>query len=216
MARFGASVVNHQSQTWVVGGIIKNEILDESREFHSIDTELRVSRVELSKPHGFAPRPLLIGSSIFSVGKSLVVMGGSAVCFSFGTSWNKGCYTLQVVDRSGCSEGRSPVEVTKSCWGFMYTAARLKELHAEVPPSTGANPVFAVPRVKVGSADDFAQIAQLAKPVIVEGLNLGPCTKLWTSDYLKETIGTYREVSQKPQALFPALDVSPYLHLDHV
>jgi tRNA wybutosine-synthesizing protein 4 len=41
-----------------------------------------------------SPRPLLIGSSIQYIGGKLLIMGGSAVCFSFGTYWNKGCFTL--------------------------------------------------------------------------------------------------------------------------
>jgi tRNA wybutosine-synthesizing protein 4 len=189
-------VVNHQGQTWVVGGIIKNEILTESSGFALIDSQFQVSRAFLSKTPSSIPLPLLIGSSLVSMGHSLLVMGGSAVCFSFGTSWNKGCYTLRVVGGAGKDGVQSPVEAPTT-WTFQHTvaAARPTGLTAEMPLPATANSIGSVPRAKVGSATHFDQILRLAKPVIVEGLDLGPCTELWQSDYLKENVGADREVS---------------------
>jgi tRNA wybutosine-synthesizing protein 4 len=195
IARFGASVVNHQGQTWVVGGVIRDEILEASKSFSLIDSKLQVSQAVLSRPSSLIPQPLLIGSSLVSTGDSLLVMGGSAVCFSFGTSWNKGCYALRVGAGAGKGGLQSLAEAPK--WRFTHTAAaaKLSELPGGVPHAASASSTIIVPRMKIGSAVRFEHILQSAKPVILEGLDLGPCTELWTPGYLKEKIGTAREVS---------------------
>ena len=51
-----------------------------------------------------------------------------------------------------------------------------------------------IPRVRVTSQADFMQITRKAKPVIIETLDIGPCTTAWTSEYLKKKIGVDREV----------------------
>ena len=195
VARIGASAVNHQGQTWVIGGVIKNEMLNESRSFSLVDGQLQVSRAVISRISSSIPQPLLIGSSLVSIGDSLLVLGGSAVCFSFGTSWNKGCYTLRVVDGAGKGGLQSPVEGPR--WRYMHTAAPAKPtgLSGGAPLQLSANAMVSTPRVKIGSAVEFDQILQSAKPAILEGLDLGQCTELWTSDYLKEKVGATREVS---------------------
>ena len=194
IARFGASVVYHQGVAWVVGGIFKNEMLDESRGFVSIDSQLQVSRAVLSSPTGPVPRPLLIGSSVVSIGDLLLVMAGSAVCFSFGTFWNKGCYTLRVVHGT---EKQVLIEVPK-LWSFTCTVAPAKAsgVPAELPLPSSANSVISVPTVKIRSTVEFDRILRIAKPVVMEGFDLGPCVDLWTSDYLKSTVGSDREVSR--------------------
>jgi len=192
-ARFGASVVNFQGRTWVVGGIIQNEILNDSDRFVSIDNQFQVSRAVLSRTPSSIPQPLLIGSSLVSKGNSLLVMGGSAVCFSFGTFWNKGCYTLRLVDGAGKGGLQSSYEAPKS-WSFLHTAVAANSKVPLLQPPTLANSMTNVPRVRITSAAGFEQITRSGKPVVMEGLDLGSCTD-WTSGYLKEKIGSNREVS---------------------
>jgi tRNA wybutosine-synthesizing protein 4 len=177
-----------------VGGIIKNEILTESTEVCIVDNQVKVSRAVLSRPSSLVPRPLLVGSSVILTEDSVLVMGGSAVCFSFGTSWNIGCYTLEIVDGRRGGGVHHPADPPK--WRFSHTvAAAPTGLPAEMPSPASVNSMISVPRMGVGSSVEFDHILRLAKPVILEGLNLGPCTDLWTSSYLKEQIGPGREVS---------------------
>jgi tRNA wybutosine-synthesizing protein 4 len=196
IARFGANVVNHKGATLVMGGIIRSEILKESTEICLLDSQLQVSQAVLSRMPSSIPRPLLIGSSFVSIGSSLLVMGGSAVCFSFGTFWNNGCYVLRIADGVGLGGIQSPVEIPKSHWTFMHTIAapNAPELLPELALRTSRNYMTTIPKVKIRSPADFDQILRLAKPVLLVGLDLGPCTDLWTSDYLKEYIGGNREV----------------------
>jgi tRNA wybutosine-synthesizing protein 4 len=196
IARFGASVVSHQNQTWIVGGIVKNEILKESTEVCLVDSQAKVSQAVLSRSSSAVPRPLLIGSSVVSTEASLLVMGGSAVCFSFGTFWNTGCYALQIVDGQGEGRAQSPAESPNCPWRFSHTvAAASAGLPAGMPPPRSVNTIISVPRMRIGSSSDFDHILRSAKPIILEGLNLGQCTDVWTSRYLKERIGAGREVS---------------------
>jgi tRNA wybutosine-synthesizing protein 4 len=180
-------VVNHQGCTFILGGIIKNEILDESTEVCFLDTEGKVSQAILSRVPSSAPRPLLIGLSVISTGSSLLIMGGSAICFSFGTFWNSGCYTLR----------RSPVESPNGIWRFLHTVDATKPagLPVEHPHPTTLNAMTSVPRIRIESSANFEQILRSAKPVILEGLDVGPCTTRWTMSYLLEQVGAERKVS---------------------
>jgi len=45
------------------------------------------------------------------------------------------------------------------------------------------------------STDHFDKILADGKPVILEGLDLGPCLVKWDADYLVEKIGPSHEVS---------------------
>lgn len=171
-------------------------MLIESTEVCSIDDELQLSRAVISRKSGSDPRPLLIGASVVSMGSSLLVMGGSSVCFSFGTYWNTGCYTLLGVgDASKCGV-QSLRESPNGPWGLLHTVAAAKPtvLPIEAPPLTPVHSPISVSRVNIRISADFDQILRSAKPVILEGLNFGQCSERWTSSYLKECIGAEREV----------------------
>lgn len=196
IARFGASVARQQDQTWIVGGIVKDNILTESTEVYLVDSQAKISRAVLSRSSSFIPRPLLMGSSVISTETSLLVLGGSAVCFSFGTFWNTGCYTIEMVDGPGEGGVQSPAEPPNGPWRFSHTvAAAPTRLPAGMPRLVSVNSIISVTRMRIRSSADFGHILRSAKPVILEGLNLGPCTDVWTSRYLKEQIGAEREVS---------------------
>jgi tRNA wybutosine-synthesizing protein 4 len=51
-----------------------------------------------------------------------------------------------------------------------------------------------IQRMKLSSTDDFSALVSLAKPVILEELDLGSCTKAWTSTYLRDRIGRDNKV----------------------
>ncbi|KAF2020063.1 hypothetical protein BU24DRAFT_489902 [Aaosphaeria arxii CBS 175.79] len=49
-------------------------------------------------------------------------------------------------------------------------------------------------KITIQTAEDFSEIVKASRPAIITGLDLGPCTSLWTLDYLKDKIGPDREV----------------------
>jgi tRNA wybutosine-synthesizing protein 4 len=72
-------------------------------------------------------------------------------------------------------------------------AAPRKGQHAKGKKSSSARTIQ-VPRIGLRSAEDFAKLVAASKPVIMEGVDIGPCTDLWTLDYLKHKIGAEREI----------------------
>jgi tRNA wybutosine-synthesizing protein 4 len=70
---------------------------------------------------------------------------------------------------------------------------RRGEANAKKIPATAAR-TTEIARVQIQSSDDFAKLTASLKPAIIEGLDIGPCTDLWTLDYLKEKLGPEREL----------------------
>jgi tRNA wybutosine-synthesizing protein 4 len=69
---------------------VKDRLLSLADEICCLDfQDCTISSVLPRQPPEI-PRPLMIGVTVANTGRSFVVTGGSAVCFSFGTFWNKG------------------------------------------------------------------------------------------------------------------------------
>lgn len=169
-----------------------------------LDVKSRTIRESLSvsniRCRGSFPRPLLIGSSIFCSGDNLVIMGGGAVCFSFGTFWNHGCLTLRlhmvpINLHLQTPPNHHPPKLELETWKYVQTfeTASVSSTNyvsgASVCDGRRNLDLVIIQRTRVSSAADFSAIVALAKPVIIEELDLGSCTKTWTSTYLKNQIG---------------------------
>ncbi|KAH6713629.1 hypothetical protein BKA61DRAFT_46079 [Leptodontidium sp. MPI-SDFR-AT-0119] len=192
VTRFGANAIYDQGQVYVIGGVIKDRILRSTEElctFKVNESSVTVEPISLD----FTPRPLLIGSTTVAARSSLVVTGGSAVCFSFGTFWNKGNYTIPFPDLAAGQSlgGANPSEV----WRLLRTvSAEVLAKSIETPVSPEPVSIVSIPRVQLRSATDFARILEASSPVIIEKANIGPCAIEWTTYYLKEKVGAEREV----------------------
>lgn len=156
------------------------------------------------------PRPLLIGTSVSAVMGETFIMGGGAVCFSFGTYWNKGSYHFLEDPFEGTPVlGANPFSPMKPMttslhkpWKFQESITQVStgkaSVHNPAFGSIGTGDVFAavdIPRIRISDATEFDRIMRTATPVILEGLNLGSCTTIWSPEYLKQTIGHDRPVS---------------------
>lgn len=198
IARFGASVASHQGKTYVVGGIIKDEILSSSSDICCAGVQgcsLSCSEVTL-KQHPDCPRPLLVGITVVSAEDALLILGGSAVCFSFGTYLNRGCFTFFP---EGSKNDPSPMSAS---WRYLRTIEP-GLLRERQKPATIEGPCIEIdvkplPRMRISSAADFDKILQAGLPVIMEGVDIGSCTTKWTAEYLKTRIGAERQVSHFP------------------
>lgn len=175
IARFGAIAVHKSGYTDIIGGIIKNDILSLSNEVCSISIgntgQLSIAATPIAITSE-VPRPLLIGISALRTGDDVVIMSGSAVCFSFGTFWNQGCFTIEgknhkIQDKSEMAQEWHYVETfeasTEACTPSSYVPTVVSTV---------------IPRIKVRSTQDFDSIVKTGKPVIIEALDLGVCTKL--------------------------------------
>jgi tRNA wybutosine-synthesizing protein 4 len=202
--RFGACLANHGGKSLVVGGIMPGNLIPEHGEVVALHIEsegrLKTNLIDMERCE---TRPLLVGHSISTSGNSSLIMGGGAVCFSFGTYWNRGCYTLSLDGEDGSNLAGLDKQITGSTesWTFLDTV----DSESSQPPkvSSRSSPLeyekpkepITVARKKISSWTDFAAILSSAQPVILEGLDIGSCTELWTNSYLLDRIGQDRNAS---------------------
>jgi tRNA wybutosine-synthesizing protein 4 len=199
-ARIGANLVPWNDSLMLIGGVSKKHIHSLSDDFLLLtckDTTIEVEHPSMQLPP--TEWPLLVGVGAVSTSRGEIVLtGGGAVCFSMGSYWNKDPLTIT----SAVAQGAKPWRVVPS--QISGTASTAQASTAEMTPKgrrqkTEANKrptarTTEIARVQVNSSDDFAKLVAASKPAIIEGLDIGPCTDLWTLDYLKEKLGPEREL----------------------
>lgn len=168
--------------------------------------ELRITRRLLgqsTQEETPIPRPLFVGHSAVPMPDgSVVVVGGGATCFSMGTCWNKGVYTIRIL-----ATGEQENAPLTPRWVHEKTIDIIPNQRSQpasrVAQVTG-QPAQIIPRVKVNTAEEFAKLVQKGRPVVLEGLDLGSCVPNWTLNYLVDKVGADRKVSvPKPSAFLP-------------
>jgi tRNA wybutosine-synthesizing protein 4 len=197
VARFGASIAYDTTHTYIVGGIVNDRLVEEGQEIIVVSRDTLQTHACAVKAASIS-RPLLVGITSVVVSDKLVIMGGSAVCFSFGTFWNKGCYTLLTknlkysLDKDGSAiSGRDDQGV----WKYQHTmngsspVPHQREHNIVSTAPTKAMVMVQTSRIRLQSGTEFAQLLNNALPTIIEGADLGACTSTWTKDYLKDRIG---------------------------
>ncbi|KAL4919758.1 hypothetical protein BDW62DRAFT_209466 [Aspergillus aurantiobrunneus] len=206
LPRFGATVTSTSWGLVVSGGIMPRRIVPFDSEIllldsaalleciendSSIDTSV-LYRIGLSSDLG-GHRPLLVGHISFAANPNqILLLGGGAVCFSFGTFWTEGTWTLNGAD--------TPLEnnwalVRESVQPAKTTAVKPAKQHEPKPKSyISTTKVSPIPRVTVANPAEFQQILDNGQPVIIEGSEIGPCTELWTKEYLVNAVGEDRKV----------------------
>ena len=189
--RFGAALVPTSKGMLTVGGIVGNGMLDRSNEVMNVDRKKAVS-----VQHGY--RPLLVGHAAIGnpqTANEILILGGGATCFSFGTFWNASCVLFEAGDENPTWRLQTTATVTDLITDkhekrqFTVSSAGRPNV---VPNGTALQEV---PRMTLASEAEFAMIRRKGQPVILGGLDIGTCTSLWTADYLKSQIGTARKVS---------------------
>ena len=143
--------------------------------------------------HG--PRPLLVGHSVYACQNTVALAGGGAVCFSFGTYWNKHVCTFQTGDRGANLVWRYDRNLNQSS-----DAPRMKESSDALTSSTVSwNPtdtaMSVVPRMTLEDSRHFERIVQISNPVVMDDMDLGPCVTEWSLEALKVKVGAQRPVS---------------------
>ena len=186
--RFGASATRGPTSHFLSGGIIQGELLPVDYDVVEllIGSPAIVKPVSLQVPH--APIPLLIGHSSLFTNEGLQIVGGGALCFSFGPFWNDGIWSKQ------------PGYPTQHHQYSRQTHSAHEESPLGRPNSTLATRIvgmntarkapIAVARSQDITAGTFERIIHRAQPVVLEGFQLGSCTKTWTAEYLKRVLGS--------------------------
>ncbi|KAB8229104.1 tRNA methyltransferase PPM2 [Aspergillus alliaceus] len=199
--RFGATLSQTAWGLVIVGGIISREIITYDKEIMLLDsTELiRCATSGWSSNHTIlstlglgkrleGPRPLLVGHvSCATDPREVLIFGGGAVCFSFGTYWTEGTWLLQDVNstiENGWTLVNLQLEKPTS-----KTSARSQNKTYEA-----AEVITPIPRVRVQNPAQFQEILAEGRPVIIEESDIGPCTELWTKEYLTKAVGGDRKI----------------------
>lgn len=200
VCRFGATVNQASGKLLVVGGVIPRQIVPADKEILLLDVKALsqaedksqnriISAIGLGRDfHG--PRPLLCGHvSCIVYPDNILVLGGGAVCFSFGTFWTEGTWLLKPVDSN-----------LENNWTLIPENAQPEKKPTALPSSSQnaslqtAEGIRTIPKTQVNEPENFKQILRDGKPVVIEGSDIGPCTDLWTKEYMTNAVGSERKV----------------------
>ncbi|KAL9624096.1 MAG: hypothetical protein Q9160_001618 [Pyrenula sp. 1 TL-2023] len=197
LCRFGATAHVTSSRLAVIGGLGVNGCLPRAEELMFFDIKWD-GRAPLVNPSGTAlqdcmsdvPRPLLVGHCSFvGTNNEIVIIGGGAVCFSFGTFLNNGVWVFS----------ESVLEP-----GQVWTLEEREETHDHksngisqgwTGSANASAPISLISSCSLGiNGKDFEQIIGAATPVALREVDLGRCTGQWSSAYLVEAVGIDRQV----------------------
>lgn len=190
IGRLGASLVKTGLGLLLVGGVCL-DLIPQSLEFIMIsrekndDDQNSIWKWVPVDARATGHRPLLIGHSTFASLDNVTVLGGGAVCFSFGTFWNE-----IILSVSSCGRApQSPIELmTQEPDPF----SERKPTGNTLRPSQSAGTVTRDDQVQ--SSSDFEQILNDGRPVIMGNLDMGLCPVDWTLPSLTAKIGGDRDI----------------------
>lgn len=202
IARFGATVNMTSWGLVIAGGISPRGAVPSKYEIMLLDTTELMRCLACDAPLSEAilsavglgiefkgRRPLLSGHVACAVNPyQVLILGGGAVCFSFGTFWNEGTWMLQ--DANSASENR---------W-LMIQESKPEERRIGAPQmphhqhSADTKEIKPIPRIRISTSSEFQEIVAKATPVVIEGSDIGPCTELWSKEYLATKVGSDRKV----------------------
>ena len=182
---FGGVLVEQAGDVWLIGGIGPYGYSKHSCEIIKINNKYEASRYQLAAPPNESiPRPMLVGHHVVPIGKdNFMIIGGGATCFSFGTYWNRGCYTVATQPKTSPS----------NTWALIPSTTQGGTSQPPTERALTLKPV-AVRRTNLQSKTDFDQLLFHRIPTVIEGLSIGSCTETWDSDYLKDAIGEQTSV----------------------
>jgi len=190
--RYGAKLVRSPWGILLFGGV-GVDILGLKDEILVIEGDWSISRLQVNFT---GPRPLLVGSDVVEIGDGEVfLVGGGAVCFSFGTFWNEGSYTIRTSPEANVSSWRLLTPAVKPAQEVPINSKPfLEDQNREKERLRRPREAKKITRKVIASAEDFQAIMSKGRPVILEGLDIGQCTALWDLPYLKKTVGEERKV----------------------
>lgn len=209
ISRVGSMTILIKEYILLFGGVIKNVQLPASHDIvilKSTDNQLEIIATLEGTSSSGTMRPFMIGSSAISYAHGrIAILGGGATCFSMGTCWAPGSYSL-AFDPDNLSKGGDTkitplgVEPVK----YLETVEISSGGPKSVETSTPVVPQQ-IPRFRIDSKDQFHRILAEGKPVVIEGADVGSCTSTWSPGYLIDSIGANREVRNHPFLLLPSV-----------
>lgn len=195
LGRFGAQLVRSNRGILMIGGITGARMLTRQDEILNMKT-LRPQPIQ-------GPRPLLVGHTVQDVDGGLIVLGGGATCFSFGTTWNRSCILNEA--ESGQFEmqwrlhstldGGKPTAEQNATFVASPRVATTSAMNSNTSISGKMPEPLQISEVETAHGINFSEYVEAARPVALRKCRLGPCIATWTNYYLKDNIGADRKVS---------------------
>lgn len=202
ICRIGACLAWSSTGLLLVGGVARRMLPQEFDIVRVRGNKLNTGHQELGPVEMVpvdssvrCPSPLLVGHSVWTFNDSMVVAGGGAVCFSFGTYRNQGIWSMQ----SEKSEGQHIWTLKPNKQSVPESVAKgieegnLPQIIDQYAPSDQIGGT--VQRLSIATESAFEQRMNSSNPFIMESLDLGPCITAWNLDYLKARLGADYPVS---------------------
>ena len=192
--RFGACLANSPVGILLIGGVA-SRILPQNFDYVCLTRDL--INENSSREWRWAPinnqtsgrRPLLIGHCTFVSEHFVIILGGGAVCFSFGSYLNADAIVLS-------KERDFIVQMLNNKGDLGSTPPSTESLASEAP--NGKNSLqhqeLGIKHIQIQTSKEFEQILDTGLPVIMGNTDLGVCTAQWTLDRLKTRVGGHRKV----------------------
>ncbi|MCJ1246499.1 tRNA methyltransferase ppm2 [Trapelia coarctata] len=200
ICRFGTCLTPAPCCLYLVGGISRSGILPHE---YSIVKILSSDPFDIepayAQPNLGIPAFLLIGHSSIWDADGLVIVGGGAVCFSFGNHSNNGAWKVfpgnwqnlhnpwTLIDQRDRSITEEPPQ--------KQAKLTLNQKSSEVVVNQSGPTLSPVRRECMNRTTTFRDLVYHSEPVVIERLKLESCSTSWTTEYLKRKIGRDREVT---------------------
>ena len=190
VGRLGASLTNLNVGVLLVGGV-SSTLIPQSIEIIRIFPENTDDDQKII--WNWAPvdirttghRPLLVGHNSLKFADTVAILGGGAVCFSFGTFWNESMIAISDSDQTPRPFFEVNSQNVERLTDHGTTADIIRE------PLSGRS----VPRDDhVRSPQDFDQILDKGRPVIMRNTAMGSSMTDWTLPNLIAKIGGDRVI----------------------
>lgn len=190
IGRMGSSFVSSPLGLLLVGGVSSRTLppefevvlLTKTSAGQNQDGAWQFSVVSIQ---GQAQLPLLIGHCTNNFRDEVVILGGGAVCFSFGTHWN---YDLTIL--SGTNESQIYNVLTGSQLANKEenpTLAKAGKRPTDNKQSTRNTQESCF--VNTGTVHDFDSLVEKGQPVQFCRCELGPCLTEWDLETLTAKVG---------------------------
>ena len=190
MSRFGAAMELGPLGYLLIGGV-SNEVIPQHYEIVRIWCSHESDRHEdgwNASPQFWgplSPRPLLVGHSTCVIENDVIIVGGGAVCFSFGTYWNTTSITIS-------DEFKDPRHLRQLARSEL-PARPIKKL--KVYPTNNQNRKATVANQPIVSREEFAKVLKDGRPVVMSNFDMGSCIADWKSlDTVKAKAGADRDI----------------------
>ena len=190
VGRVGASLVKSSFGFLLVGGV-SSTLLPQSVEIIKLfcettdDDEKSVWNWVPVDIRATSQRPLLIGHSTLASLDTVDILGGGAVCFSFGTFWNDTIISISI-----CGQASRPLVEAFS--QDPDTASKRRSTSSILKPAMFAGTV--PQECQIQSSEDFARTLKVGHPVVMRNMDIGSCTEEWTLQNLTDKIGEDRTI----------------------